>query len=279
MTTRARRRTPTPPARPTAITELGARTPFKKWIIYADSGGGKTVLGGTAPDNIFLEFDPEGTESAEVFGSTSKVWQIPNWSEWQEALDYFKRGSGCEDFNWVTIDTLTEGEDVCWSDHLALQHARKPSTRSLYKPALDDYPQVWNKVKALVEDFNRLPINVLYTAHVLAIPRWDDDREEDYEELMPLVGSTKNGVLSRKICAKVSLVGYLDVKRRRDEEGNIEQFRRLYVNKRRDMIAKNRYGWGNYLDDPTMPQLIGAADKARSGAPSTPPRRRPRRTA
>lgn len=280
----ASRRSRPAASRPTAITELGRRTPFKKWIVYSDSGVGKTVLAGTAPNNLLLEFDPEGAESAEVFGSTAHEWPIPDWATWQEALDYFKRGSGCQDFQWVTIDTVSEGEDVCWRYWLQHQAVRKPSTRSVYKPALDDYPIVWNHMRELIEEFNRLPINVLYTAHVLALPQYDEDREEDFELKMPLLGSAKNGILARKFCAKVGLVGYLDVKKRRvasDEDGDerTEEFRRLYISKRRDTLAKNRYGWSGWIDNPTMPGLIAAADAARTGDTTPTPRRRSRRPA
>lgn len=268
------------PARPTAITELGATTPFKKWLIYGDSGVGKTVLSGTALENLLLEFDPEGHESAKVFGSSAKVWQLPDWREWQAALDYFERGTGCQDFRWVTIDTLSEGEDVAWRYWLQRQVERKPSTRSVYKPSIDDYPIVWNHMKELIEKFNRLPVNVLYTAHVLEIDQYDDEREEEYTLKMPLIGSTKNGILSRKICAKVGLVGFLDTKRRRTDDHTTEEFRRLYVSKRRDLVAKNRYGWNKWIDNPTIPDLLALAD----GAPVTDtiartPRRRARRTA
>jgi hypothetical protein len=259
--------------RPTAITSIDERNPYKKWLIYSDSGAGKTVLAGTAPDNLFLEFDPEGTESAKQFGSTADALPIPNWREWQEALDYFKRGSGCRDYHWVTIDTLSEGEDTCWRMHLAAMHTKKPTTRSIYKPALDDYQIVWNMMKEVVEEFNRLPINVLYTCHVLAIDRWDEDREEEYQELMPLLGSTKTGILSRKICAKVGLVGHLDVRKRRNADEEVEEYRRLTVNKTRTMIAKNRYHWTSSIDNPTVPKLVALAE------PAAPKPRRTRRSA
>lgn len=266
-----------PMGRPTAITGLGARTPFKKWLVYGPVGCGKTVLGGTMPDGVFLEFDPEGTESAEVHGSAAQLWQIDTWKEYNQAIEYFERGSGCKDFDWVCIDTVSEGEDVCWADQLQTMVASKPGTRSLYKPALDDYPIVWNKTKSIIERFNRLPINVLYTAHVMGIEQWDDDREEDYAEKMPMLGSTKNGVLSRKVCAKVSLVGYLEARKRKveDEEGEttIEEYRKLTVTSRRDLIAKNRYGWQKVPDNPDLPTLITAANRARERTePSTPTR-------
>jgi len=278
MVTRSRTRTRTPavPPRPTAITSLSERQHFKNWLIYGDSGAGKTVLAGTAERNLFLTFDAEGTESAKAHGSTAQEWVMTDWKTFnEEAYEYFALGTGCEDFEWVTVDTISEGEDVCWRDYLAYMHEKKPSTRSIYKPSLDDYAPVWNRVKATVDKWNRLPINVLYTAHVLPLDQYDEEKEEDFIECMPLLGSLKNGVLSRKICGKVSLVGYLDARKKRVDEQTIE-YRRLYVSKRRGMIAKNRYGWGSWVDDPTMPALVTAANSALAGATTPPPRRRRR---
>ena len=271
------RRTTATPARPTAITSLTERQHYKNWLVYGDSGAGKTVLAGTADRGLFLTFDAEGTESAKAFGSTAQEWVMNDWADFVTAYAYFADGSGCQDFDWVNIDTVSEAEDLCWRDHLKSQHERKPSTRSLFKAALDDYPYVWNKMKAMIDSWNRLPINVLYLAHVLPLSQYDEEREEDYLELMPLLGSLKNGVLSRKVSAKVSMVGYLDTRKRKEEETTIE-YRRLYVSKRRGMIAKNRYGWGPWIDDPTLPALVIAADSALAGTSTATPSRRRRRT-
>jgi AAA domain len=263
-----------PGTRPKAITKLSESNSYKKWLIFGDTGAGKTTLGGTSPRNLFLTFEPEGTESAKVAGSSAEQLTIDTRKEFLEVYDYFDLGSGCDDYDWVTVDSTSEMEECFWRDHLRAQHERKPSTRSLYKQALDDYPQVWNQVKAAIDQWNRLPINVLYTAQVLPLELWDDDREEEYTQNLPLLGSLKNGVLARKVCGMVSLVGFLDVKKKKNNDGEIEEWRRLYVSKRRDVMAKNRYGWGPFIDDPTIPALVTAADSALKGEKKQTVRRR-----
>lgn len=261
-----------PGTRPTAITELAARKRYFNWLIFGETGVGKTALAGTAPRNLFLTFEPEGTESVERMGLHGEELVINSRAELLDVYDYFDLGTGCDDYDWVTIDSASEMEECFWRDHLKNQVMKKPSTRSLYKAALDDYPFVWNQMKAAIDQWNRLPVNVLYTAQVMPFEWFDEDGDEQ-TQLLPLVGSLKNGVLARKFCGMVSLVGHLDVKRHK-VDGVTEEYRRLTVSKRGDVMAKNRYGWGPYIDHPTIPALVTAAKPSQTKTRGTTTRRR-----
>lgn len=258
--------TPKRGARPTAITNVRKRPRFKNWMIAGDTGVGKTTLASGLPDALFVTFEEEGTESALVEGSKADEIVVRTRKGYTEVQDYFEFGTGCEDYEWVIMDSVSEMEECFWRSQLADQHERKPSTRSLYKPALDDYPWVWNQVKAAIGKWNSLPVNVLYTAQVMPLEMYDDDAEEEFEQLVPMIGSQKNGVLARKVAGMVSLLGHYGVVRGNDDdEDEKEEFRRLYVSPRKDILAKNRYGWQAYTDDPDLPGLIRAADKALAG--------------
>jgi AAA domain len=254
-------------ARPTAITSVQKKPRFKNWMVAGDTGVGKTTFASSLPDALFVTFEEEGTESALVEGSQADEIVVRTRKEYMEAQDYFELGTGCEDYGWVIMDSVSEMEECFWRSQLADQHERKPSTRSLYKPALDDYPWVWNQVKAAVSKWNSLPVNVLYTAQVMPLEMYDDDAEEEFEQLVPMIGSQKNGILARKVAGMVSLLGHYQVMRGHedDEEEDTEEFRRLYVSPRKDILAKNRYGWQAYTDDPNLPSLVAAADKALAG--------------
>lgn len=261
---------PVPGSRPTAITSIKETRSFYNWLIHGGTGAGKTVLGGTAPRALFISFEPEGTDSAKVHGSTAEKITVRKRDEMQELYDYFDIGTGCTDYDWVEIDSLSEMEECYWRDHLATMKARKPTTRSLFKPALDDYVPVWNMVKHEVDRFNRLGINVLYTAQSFPFEVEAEDGDS-YMQQLPLMGSLKNGGLAIKVAGMVSLVGYLDVKSTEDDDGNIKQWRRLYTTKSTDHLAKNRYGWEKHVDNPTIPKLVSAADAALGGSTPTRP--------
>lgn len=266
--TRKTRTTAAQPARgtrPKAITKLSERVTHKNWLVFGDTGVGKTTLAAELPRNLFITFEIEGTESAKVAGSNAEEMVVRTRDEYLEVYDYFNLGTGCEDYDWVTIDSLSEMEECFWRSQLKRMKMEKPSTRHLYKPALDDYPWVWNQTKGAVDDWNALPINVFYTAQVMPLEIYDDETEEEYTQLVPMVGSAKNGILARKLCGMVSLVGFYDVLRQAeddDDEADVEEFRRLYMTKRKGFLAKNRYRWPAYADNPSLLKMVAAADKA-----------------
>lgn len=270
MPPRARRTTATPKrgARPTAITSVRERTKYKNWLIYGDTGVGKTTFCSSLPRAMFVSFEVEGTESAAVAGSDAEEFVCRTRDDFLEIYDYFDIGTGCDDYDWVIVDSLSEMEECFWRSQLRMMKEKKPTTRHLYKPALDDYPWVWNQTKAAIDNFNALPINVMYTAQMMPLEMYDDDTEEEYSQLVPMIGSAKNGILARKVAGMVSLVGYYDIVRSQegdDDESDIEEFRRLYMTKRRDHLAKNRYGWPAYADNPEIVKMVAAADRALQG--------------
>lgn len=253
--------------RPTATTKVGASPSYKNWMVVGDTGVGKTVLAGTAPKAYFGLFEAQGTESAKLFGSDADELVIREKSEFTEMYEYFEYGTGCDDYQWLVMDSLDEFEECLWRTWLKQQKDAK-STRSLFKAELADYNIIGNMVKKHIDDLNRLPINVLYLVKPMPVITYDEDTEEEKTEILPMLGSQKNGNLARRICGKVSMVGYLESKQKTVDKELLE-WRRLYTSRRGGIHAKNRYDWGPYIDDPTIPALVQLADKALSG-PATP---------
>lgn len=242
-------------ARPRAIKSL-QDTPSKggrNWLVYADSGAGKTVLSATAPRSLMLMCEAAGAESARMFGSNPDIWVMDSWKDFQEAYRYFDEGTGCEDYDWVVPDSLSELEEFCWMNVL------KANSRPANRAAIQDYPEVWSKMKEAVDKWNRLPVNVLYTAQAFRLAATDDD-DDATTLLLPLVGSTKRGDTAQKICGKVSLVGYLDVREREIEgskEEEYEEYRRLWISKTTRMFAKSRHHKGvRFLDEPREQEVF-----------------------
>lgn len=246
-----------PPKRPNAIVALqgGARPVYRNWLFYSEPGVGKTVLAGTAPRGLILSYDIEGTESARALGSTADEWQIETWVEYLDALAYLQEGSGCTDYDWVTSDNLSTLEEHAWAYTMG-EGRKRNKKRPEYKPALGDYPIVWNMMKRHVAEFNRLPINVIYTANAMRIDSFDSETEEERSQLMPLIGSPKRGDTSSRICASVSLVGLLrEVKR-----DGVTRGRRLYVEGSDFWVAKSRYpALVPFVSSPTIPRMAKVA--------------------
>lgn len=240
--------------RPTAITSLVEAPSEGKlnWMIYGKSGDGKTVLSGTAPRALFLTTEAAGTESAKAFGSTADEWVCDSWADLQEAFRYLRDG-GTGDYSWVCVDSLSEMEELCWKDQLEEAVAANKS-RSIYQPAIQDYQIVDNKVKALVDSFNRLPVNVLYTAQIMALGT-EDAEGDDITMRLPLLGRVKGGApLSNKICGKVTMIGFLIVKE--GEGKDAEPFRRLVTAGGETYVAKDRHDtFGPWVDNPNIAEM------------------------
>lgn len=243
-------------ARPKAITSL-KETPNegkRNWLVYAPSGVGKTVLAGTAPKGLFLTVEAAGTESAKALGSTADEWICDSWDELVKAYDWLKK-EGHKLYEWVIIDSLTEMEELCWNDQLE-------SIGKEFEARIQDYGIVDRRVKKLVDRFNRLPINVLYTAQQAAMEVEDEDGDDIFK-VLPALGRAKGGwPLSNLICGKVTLIGLLTV--REDEEG--EPYRRLYVQGGEKWTAKDRHDtFGKYIDSPNVEEMVAAVNARQSG--------------
>lgn len=240
-------------ARPQAITKLSEGASFRNWLIYADSGVGKTVMAGTAPKGLFLTVEAEGTESARAMGSTADEWVCNSWTDLQEAYEWL-RGGGAAEYEWVMLDSLSEMEESAWRHHLEEMHERKPGTRSVDKPALEDYQIIGNRMKRLIDAFNRLPVNCLYTAQVMRRTIEDEDGDE-MELRQPLLGSANNGILSQKVCGMVTLVGLL-IPTKPDEENDIPAGRRLWVAGSERYLAKDRHDtFDRYVHNPNIEEM------------------------
>lgn len=238
--------------RPTAITSL-KETPNagkRNWLIYAPSGVGKTVLAGTAPKALFLTVEAAGTESAKAMGSDADEWICDTWDEFREAYDWVKN-EGHKQYEWVIPDSLTELEELCWNDQLE-------KVGKEFEARIQDYGIVDRKIKKMVDAFNRLPINVLYTAQQAAMEMEDEDGDDIFK-VLPALGRAKGGwPLSHLVCGKVTLIGLLQVKRDKETK---EEFRRLFVHGGERFIAKDRHDtFGAWVDDPNVAEMAAAVD-------------------
>ena len=240
-------------ARPTAITKL-SETPSRgkrNWLIYGPSGCGKTVLAGTAPNALFCTVETAGTESAKAFGSTADDMPIPTKVDLDEAFEYFRYGTGCKDFEWVILDSLSEIEETFWAHLQGDRMSQK----------IQEYGTVGTMIKREVERWNRLPINVIYTAQTMTLTKEDDEGDE-YEYTIPSLG-TRNGVVSQRIAAKTTLNGLMEVRVRKNEDNEREEQRRLYLRGTRGFLAKDRHLLAErrgYLIDPSIGAMAEKAD-------------------
>lgn len=243
--------------RPTAIVKLQETENDGKrnWLIYAPSGVGKTVLAGTAPKALFLTVEAAGTESAKAFGSDADELVVNSWRELVDAYEWLRK-EGHSEYEWVIIDSLTEMEELCWNDQLE-------EIGKEFEARIQDYGIVDRKIKKLVDRFNRLPINCLYTAQQAGWEIEDEDGD-DIVKVLPALGRAKGGwPLSNLVCGKVTLIGLLTVREDEDDE----EFRRLYVHGGERWTAKDRHdAFGKFIDNPDIGEMATAVNERQAAA-------------
>lgn len=240
-------------AKPKAITSLSDFTESLNVLVYADSGAGKTVLGGTAKRGLFLATEP-GTISAKKQGSDADVWPIESHAELMKAHKYLDENP--QDYDWVILDGLTNLQEILWRESLDKAIALNPD-RDPDILAQQDYLRVQNQIKEVVRLFNDLPQNVLYTAQTM---RAED--EEDEVLYLPLL-SGKKGEFAQKICGMVHVVGYLSVV---TPKSGAAPFRRLYTQREGKIFAKDRYDAIGRMDNPTVPKIWAKVQGSTEGS-------------
>jgi len=268
----ARQSSPASVRRPTAIVSLQDQEAprHRNMCVYGNSGVGKTVLAGTAPNALFLATDVEGTESARQLGSTAKELPVNSWEDFLEYNDWIVRGDAHREFEFIVLDTVDELEELCWQSQLVNDELKRASR---YQPNKGDYPVVWRKLRDELMRLNRAPVNVIYLAHLMHIDRESEDGEDTITLAMPEMGSRKRGDLSSYFCAQMGLVGYM--REVVNEEGETD--RHLMTRSGPRWIAKDRTtAFGAGIVNPTIPGML-AAIAAKGSSTTTRARRTARR--
>lgn len=185
-----------------AIIRLEDFTESINMCIYGDSGAGKTVFAGSAPNALFLAIEA-GTVSAKRQGSTADLWPISSWQDLVEAYDWLHANP--DEYRWVIIDTVTQMQRLCMRGILDVAVSENKS-RDPDIPALQDWNKYYNMFQRFIMGFNDLPVNVLYLAQPM---KKDDDEGESL--VMPEVNGPSHSPLREAtfLCASVSVVAYL----------------------------------------------------------------------
>lgn len=244
------------PQRPKAIISLQDEgyTFNMNWLIFGQSGVGKSVLSGTAPDSLILTTEAEGAISAKARGSKSSELKVSSWEEWLQYMDWLEH-SGHKDYRWINLDSLDELEEHAWNSIMTRGGTARSVGGAFRSRSRNDYPLVWSAIGDQVDRLIRLPTNILITAKTMRVDT-ETDEGEDTTLALPLVGSTKRGDLAQKVCGKMTLVGYYRGVRN-EETGR--KVRRLHTEDSERWVAKDRHDtFGRYVVNPDITEMEAA---------------------
>lgn len=186
-------------------------------LVYGDSGVGKTRFASSDDRVLFVapEDRSDGLLSAVMAGAVCDKWPIKCWKDLQEAFNYLYHLEDEIPYNWVVIDSLTDMQKMGMQWILQKAVAENPS-RDPDIPQLQDWQKYYNMVEAMVNAFNGLDVNVLYTA----LSRMAED-EEGNEYLLPDLQGKKDNY-SKQIVSMMTSFGHMSVRRKKippDDEG------------------------------------------------------------
>lgn len=229
------------------------------FMIYGDSGVGKTPLAGQAPNAVFLSAE-KGAISAKRFGSKAKLIRATSWLKIEAAIDYLEQNP--DGFEWVILDSLTKLQVLLLRYLLEINVEEGLAKADLDLPALADHQKWQNMFKRFVDRLIDLDINTIFIATTMH----KEDAEGEDLVLPHLEG--KDYAISQYVCAQMDGVYCLKVKS--DKEG--EPYWRLLTKTTPPYFAKDRYNaLPRVVNRPSMPVIIDAIrDSIDNGQPLPP---------
>jgi KaiC/GvpD/RAD55 family RecA-like ATPase len=190
-----------------------------RWVVYGESGSGKTVLASTFPNPLFLDVE-DGTASITLpFAS----WRVSDWNDIFEALAWLTSDPE-HDFQTVVIDSLNELQLISMR-HIITNYS---SVRRAYDslPSVSDYGKMLDDVDRVVRILKSLPMHVVFLAQV-------QNREYETDAVRPqLVGKNT----ATNVARMMDVIAYLY-----KQEGDKET-RRFLAFDVPDFVTKDRSG-------------------------------------
>jgi hypothetical protein len=195
------------------ITPVKKDLPSLNFLIYADSGAGKTVFASSARRVLFIAPEDTGLLSAAMMGTQADKIKIRTWKDFVEAYEYIydNQEDLAEKYDWLVIDSVTKMQDICMASILEDERDNRiKKSQDPDVPQIQDYQKLYILVEKLVQAFNDIPINTLYTA----LARYAEDPDGN-EFLLPMFGSNKKEDyrISMKLAANMTSYGHFKVEK------------------------------------------------------------------
>lgn len=214
-----------------------------KFLVYGESGSGKTVFSSTWPKTVFLDID-KGMSSVTRRVGRIPIAGTPQTTAWEILLRAvgFLETADVHDFETLVVDSINEMQKISM-DHIIQKwpQIRRPydelASQSDYGKMLDDFDKAVRRIKAL-------PMHVVFVAQVAP-------QQYETDIIQPqLIGKHT----ARNVARMMDVIGYL-YKQEGGEGGSKKKERTMvfdavgHVTKdRSDMLPLN-------VEDPRFSEL------------------------
>lgn len=199
------------------IVSLEEDDEYVNLLVYGKSGVGKTVFAGSADRVLFIAPEDDGTISAKRQGSKASKVKVAGWNDFVEAYEgiFEDIEEIRENFDWLVVDSITHMQRLLMRGILE-EAVEENEARDPDIPQMQDWQKYQNMFMRFIQQFNELPINVLYTALVMT----GEDEEGESFVLPDIQG--KGYQMSQTICSFMTSYGYMEAKKvNRKKNGEI----------------------------------------------------------
>lgn len=130
---------------------------YMKAVVYGPPGAGKTTMGATFPDVLFLSAE---SGLLSIRDQELDVWEVENWEDMEEAFKHLKTGD--HPYHSVVIDSLTEVQKKL-NEHIIRKF---PQKRRDYEDlmSMSDWGYSIDRLRKMCRAFRDLPLNVVFIA-------------------------------------------------------------------------------------------------------------------
>lgn len=226
-----------------AVQERGA---FFNFLIYGESGTGKTTLAGSADDVpamrpvLFIDIEG-GTESLRHSYPNVQTVRVMNWKQMQEV--YNELADGDHGFRTVVLDSLTEIQKFNMYNIMTDLTQKRPDLDPDV-PGMREWGKNLEQMRKYIRAFRDLEMHTIFTA----LNMTDKDQKTGITTMQPML----SGKLAKEAAAFLDVVGYYYVKQIGD--GGDAEFKRLLLTQKTDaQVAKDRSGkLPMIVESPTM---------------------------
>jgi AAA domain len=200
---------------PRAWVELEDFTESQNWMVYADTGAGKTALIRQLPGKVGIISSENGTvvlkrilrnEGHLKEADRFRVWSVRKWADLEEAFIWVRDHPDA--FNWVAVDTATSVQHRAMRAAMEAAVKRSPEKRDIDLPDKGEHQKMQNAMKRMITDFNEVPVNMLWLAQAMRRITPDGD-----EIVLPFIMG-KDYEVAAWAAAQMHVFAYLDKRRR-----------------------------------------------------------------
>lgn len=233
-----------------AISDVDEAIPYRKMLLYAQFGTGKTVFCATAPKPLIIAVEPTGTLSLlnhPELKEKCKVMQFKSVVQLELLLDkMLEKPEAFEFCETVVIDSFSELQKFDLDDVVA-KAARMDASRNKYLPIGPDYNVNTEHMRQIAGKLERINKHVIVTCHV--------KEEKDENSGRVLVRPNLTPKLAGTLAGKFDVVAYMAMTGSGDEVT-----RTLQCHPTATVMAKTRIGGlPPTVENPTFDVLFAAS--------------------